>query len=448
MADRQHFLAGLGAALLNLSDGTRANRAENQAKLRDKQRQDMELARMALSREQFELDQKGFEAGQQRDARVFAKDVLETAGPNGVLDDTGSAAVEAGGFGFRLAPKQEGTLSSKPFVMDTINATPDVSMLRPEAYATGVEATPVSEGFNPGVMQTQSPGIGPGRQVIPTSDQSFQLEQQGKARNLEETRRRAQAAVSQPGFYKMPELNRAVVWQQAGFDGNPPMSLDEWKTREDYQLRNQLTAIGAQGQNQINAANVRADAAEQLAQLRLDGIGKNKPATGLQNKALGFYNRMKDATTTLNDLDDKVTQEDLEIIQTSPAPEFINTRLLSEAGQRYAQALRTFAEADLRRESGAAISQSEYAMIKRIYGKQAADFASTLTDKRRSRGTQLEAIAAESGRAYEDFYGEPFKRGQHVPLTLEDGTAPPAQPGGPRERYVRDPNTGQLVKVP
>lgn len=247
---REDFLAALGASLTKASDLTGRNRALNRQAELDKQQREMELARMALQRDQFDLEQKGFDAAQTRDARGFAKDVLEDAGPNAVLDPAAVQTVTAGGLGHRLT---EPTLRIGP--------------------------------------ETQGAEVAPTQSIIPTSGQQFQLDtqnfqrtQQDSARNIEETRRRAQTAVSDPGFYKMPELNRAVVWQQAGFDGNPPRSLEEWKAQQDYEHKLRLGEIGAQGANQIAAANARG----------AFGTG------GRKNMPLGMINQFTELDDAIN----------------------------------------------------------------------------------------------------------------------------------------------------
>lgn len=257
---RENFLAGLGAALTTASGLAQRNRQERRQQDLDKQAREMELARMALSRDQFALDEKAYDASQTRDARSFAKDVIEDAGPEGVLDEAGVGAVTAGGFGHRLS---EPTLRIGP--------------------------------------ETQGAEVAPSRSVLPTGDQKFQLEQRANQEReraaLEQRRERARMALDNEGFYKMPDLQRATVWQDAGYQGQAPMSIQEWKDREDYQLQNQLKVVDAQGANQINAATVRADAAEELLRQRLEatqGAGGNLSATA---KAI-----LTDAGTSLTSL--------------------------------------------------------------------------------------------------------------------------------------------------
>ena len=129
-------------------------------------------------------------------------------------------------------------------------------------------------------------------------------------------RNRAQSALSQPGYYKMPELQRAVVWQQAGLDGNPPMSIEEWEGRQRFQsglnLGN-LTAVenlrhandmdeidqrglyvrsrgGASGsnlavseRNALNDAAMSLSAIEQLRGLRKGGTAGTGEVAGRAN---------------------------------------------------------------------------------------------------------------------------------------------------------------------
>jgi hypothetical protein len=140
-----------------------------------------------------------------------------------------------------------------------------------------------------------------------------------------------------------------------------------------------------------------------------------RPATGAQQDNLKFYHRMSDAMDTLNKLDDKVSAADLVAINDLPedwTPEWLRNSALSPAGKQYLQALRSYTEARLRDESGAAIGTGEYVNDRRMIGRARGDDQDTLTQKRRTRAITAEGLAFSSGPAYEGYFGRPFVPGE------------------------------------
>jgi hypothetical protein len=144
-----------------------------------------------------------------------------------------------------------------------------------------------------------------------------------------------------------------------------------------------------------------------------------KPPTGQQSTALAYYKRMDEAIKTMDEVENKVSDKDIFLINNSPLPNLINNPLLSEAGQLYAQALGTYTEARLRKESGAAIAQHEFAQDRQIIGRQVGDTPKTLAQKRQTRQTTARGIARAAGPAYEQEFGEPLE--QLTPQTVRPG---------------------------
>jgi hypothetical protein len=142
----------------------------------------------------------------------------------------------------------------------------------------------------------------------------------------------------------------------------------------------------------------------------VDAASRKRASTGMERQALGFYNRMKDALDTMDAVEDQVPERDLMLINNSPLPDLINNRLLSTAGQQYAQALQTYTEGRLRKESGAAIADTEYANDRKTIGRQANDQDVVRQQKKQTRRKTHEGIGYAAGPAYEEFYGEPFQR--------------------------------------
>lgn len=145
--------------------------------------------------------------------------------------------------------------------------------------------------------------------------------------------------------------------------------------------------------------------------------GGMKPATprrsvlGAERVALSFYNRMSEAMADMDATEDLLSAKDLLIIHEAPSwLSLITNKALSVEGQRYAQALKKFTEARLRKESGAAIPISEFKNDRDMIAKKYGDSPEVTMQKRATRDQTADGVAFQSGQAYEEFYGEPFKR--------------------------------------
>lgn len=142
---------------------------------------------------------------------------------------------------------------------------------------------------------------------------------------------------------------------------------------------------------------------------RSDAVGKtpasgtSKPATGLEKRALNFFNRAQQADTDLEDLETQVQSLGLGgQTYMEWAPNFMQTEL----GQQYTQAQRAFTEARLRKDSGAAIPETEFVNDRRTYFAQPGDSKDTLEQKRRARAAVLASLGFESGQALGEFVGD------------------------------------------
>jgi len=161
-----------------------------------------------------------------------------------------------------------------------------------------------------------------------------------------------------------------------------------------------------------------------------------KPPTGAEKTALGFYNRAKEAVETLTapiaggpSLEERVGGSLI-----SQARLKMPNIVQSDEQQAYNQAQRAFTEARLRKESGAAIPESEFVNDRKTYFAQPGDSPATIKQKRIARQTLLDGLAYQAGKAYDEFYGEPRALGAN----------PPGAPGEAKKRKVYDPATGKL----
>jgi hypothetical protein len=132
--------------------------------------------------------------------------------------------------------------------------------------------------------------------------------------------------------------------------------------------------------------------------------GTQKAATGLEKRALNFYNRAAQADKDLEALEPAITRMNLgQQTYMQWAPNFAQT----ETGQLYTQAQRAFTEARLRKDSGAAIPEQEFVNDRRTYFAQPGDSQKTLEQKRRARAAVLSSLGFESGQALGEYVGDP-----------------------------------------
>ncbi|TXN43586.1 hypothetical protein [Methylobacterium sp. WL7] len=169
---------------------------------------------------------------------------------------------------------------------------------------------------------------------------------------------------------------------------------------------------------------------------RTDGErGGNPFATGkfndTQGKAAGFSDRMLGSEQTLRKLED-INKDAFGATIGAMVP----NSMKSEDRQSYEQAKRSFINAQLRRESGAAIAPSEFDSAERQYFPQPGEGKPIIEQKRMERQRAIEAMAREGGPAYrpshvfgEDGSLQPFgakqNQGMASPKTQADFDALP-----------------------
>jgi hypothetical protein len=127
-----------------------------------------------------------------------------------------------------------------------------------------------------------------------------------------------------------------------------------------------------------------------------------KPMTEGQAKANLFGSRMKEADRILKDLEGKYSPMAVNAkmaAQKTPGvgglAGAVGNAMLSEEGQRAEQAQRDFVNAVLRRESGAVISDAEFANAQQQYFPQPNDKPGQLEQKRRNRALAIQGLEAE-----------------------------------------------------
>lgn len=124
------------------------------------------------------------------------------------------------------------------------------------------------------------------------------------------------------------------------------------------------------------------------------GTGKEKPPTAAQQQASAFYNRASNALSTIDkpgksgSLEERIAKSGWLAQSGLRGP----NALQNPDQRRYNQAVREFSIALLRKESGAAISQSEYDSIAKTYFVQPGDDPETIKSKRQARKVALEGM--------------------------------------------------------
>lgn len=117
-----------------------------------------------------------------------------------------------------------------------------------------------------------------------------------------------------------------------------------------------------------------------------------KPLTAAQQTAFSYANRVKDSNIIIDEVGDQFTGTESYFGQY--APNFLK----SAERQKFEQAQRNFVNAVLRRESGAAIAESEFDSAKIQYFPQPGDTEEVLAQKKANRDRTLSNMMREGGQ--------------------------------------------------
>lgn len=200
-------------------------------------------------------------------------------------------------------------------------------------------------------------------------------------------------------------FSRDIAQQRLDIERGKPRGTS---TQQDY---NAAVAQGFEG--------TIFDYQKSLAEAKAGG----KPLTEAQAKSAGFAERMIASNTILND--DKIIAAAISATETtlSGVP-VVGNFLTSEDRKRYEQAQRDFVNAVLRRESGAAIAESEFANAAKQYFPQPGDTPAIIEQKAKNRQTALNGVLRAAGPAAEG-------------LTTPSGGPVQTTPGGIQFKVVQ-----------
>jgi len=128
--------------------------------------------------------------------------------------------------------------------------------------------------------------------------------------------------------------------------------------------------------------------------------GTNIDMNNSQALAGGYADRMANANSILDD--PKITQAQVDPVQaTAGAVPGVGNFLTSNERKLAEQAQRDFVNAILRRESGAAIAESEFQNAARQYFPQPGDTPEVIEQKRRNREIAIQGVARAAGPSYQ-----------------------------------------------
>jgi hypothetical protein len=131
----------------------------------------------------------------------------------------------------------------------------------------------------------------------------------------------------------------------------------------------------------------------------VDGGKEVKPPTSAQRLAAGYAARLTDSNKIITEIGSKFTGFISRLGARLPQG------LKTDDRQRFEQAQRNFINAVLRRESGAAIAESEFESARLQYFPQPGDSSAVLTQKRQNRELVARAMQLEAGSAFEELAG-------------------------------------------
>jgi hypothetical protein len=117
--------------------------------------------------------------------------------------------------------------------------------------------------------------------------------------------------------------------------------------------------------------------------------------TAEEQRAASYGDRAKAAHDITLTLENKGLKPSLWGKGAAMLPAGVGNYLVSEDRQKYTQAINQFAQAILRKESGAAISPTEYEMTDKTYFPQPGDSKEVVTQKRAAREGIIKSLQEE-----------------------------------------------------
>jgi len=143
-----------------------------------------------------------------------------------------------------------------------------------------------------------------------------------------------------------------------------------------------------------------------------------------QSQAAGFADRVRDALPVITDTSPAAMSRWQILLGKAPV---VGNQLVSSEFQQHMQAERNFINATLRRESGMAISESEFVNARQQYIPQPGDGEAVLAQKQKNREQILNTLTREAGPAYKPAEAP---ASQAAPVTVKTPEEAKALPPG------------------
>jgi hypothetical protein len=192
------------------------------------------------------------------------------------------------------------------------------------------------------------------------------------------------------------------------------LAADKEKARYDEIIKQNDPLYQAQvGEAKASTANTYSEIAARKAAANNNTTINGKPQTTVQTQVQGYADRTNQADVILGQLGSKFTSAAAGV--GALLPNFLK----SSDRQQYEQAQRDFVNAVLRRESGAAISGSEFDSAGKQYFPQPGDSPAVVTQKAANRQTVINNLYQQSnvqrsvlpGQIIEDADGKQYQVG-------------------------------------
>jgi len=219
------------------------------------------------------------------------------------------------------------------------------------------------------------------------------------------------------------------------------------QARDERRHRESVDAMGQRNQEQKRQFDQKMRLESRKAEDASKKVAQPKPPSGDQFKAAGFAKRIEQAEDVFNKLGDEgYNRAGVEETIKSKIPGFAsNFGIDLSQSQMQDQAERNFVNSVLRRESGAAISASEFDSAEKQYFPRSGDSADVAAQKRANRQQVLESLKAESSGAYDKVQSVPSvaagRRSSYGEALGAD------MPKSEFPRQVRNPQTGESATV-
>lgn len=237
-----------------------------------------------------------------------------------------------------------------------------------------------------------------------------------------------QAGISMdaPELLDVAGSRRADARDQRNFDYRQSRdAVDDSQWAQGHQLSQQALSLRSQPDVPSGYRTAQGGNLEAIPGGPADP-NKPMPARALrpttdQANAAGFYDRIRNSNEILSD--PAVTQAAMSLGQNTMnmAPMGLGNYLTSPEYQKYDQASRDFVNAVLRKESGAAISESEFNNARIQYFPQPGDTPEKIQQKANNRAIVIEAMKRTAGPALSGQQTETQQPGQTQSASMEFG---------------------------